>query len=537
MTWVWIVVAVIVIGAGGYLLYGKVSSLSPISQKIVPAQVAWHIIDRSNPLITNEDFVIFNLGDITSGTYAGDIVAFAIPANPYKTAFLEGRGVMDYYYFIADHSGKLVAWDNAYTNFANTNCKNPGVEYCDFVYALNEKLGLTDARKTNLSSVIPTQFVLTTEFETKTGIKLAVTQRMYELGDYYATKVDETTEGYPILSEMISDELALNKVYHASLPTGLTFRVDPSINVTDDAGHVRRGWTKYSIATSSTYKGGVYSWGWEDCYTDITKQQFVTGLVETAGGIFELDPTKYPKVYDCLYEKTKRYEYNPITKEGRYMPTVPREGFEFTHPMFFWNVYGDYMAFMRSDVVPAAEKAKPVIYLYPETTQHVSVRVDPAGGFTKTDPAYGNGWEVTATPTGTIRNDADGQTYPYLFWEGGAEGVVETPREGFVAARADVSDTIDRALVQYGLNETERRDFLEFWVPRLSTAPYYFITFISRSEIDRVSPMAITPAPQTVIRVLMDYKPLEKPVSVKPLVIPHVERTGFTAVEWGGIVR
>lgn len=61
---------------------------------------------------------------------------------------------------------------------------------------------------------------------------------------------------------------------------------------------------------------------------------------------------------------------------------------------------------------------KPVIYLYPEQTREVRVRLDYDGRLTDTIPAYGDGWQVTAWPDGRLVNQADGQEYPYLFWEG-----------------------------------------------------------------------------------------------------------------------
>ena len=101
----------------------------------------------------------------------------------------------------------------------------------------------------------------------------------------------------------------------------------------------------------------------------------------------------------------------------------------------------------------------------------------------------------------------------------------------------DVPALLTEKLTLFGLNAQERSDFLAFWVPRLSQAPYYFITFIPRNEIDRVAPLAVTPRPDTIIRVLMDYKPLNAPISVKPLEITPAARQGFTVVEWGGIVH
>ena len=60
---------------------------------------------------------------------------------------------------------------------------------------------------------------------------------------------------------------------------------------------------------------------------------------------------------------------------------------------------------------------KPVIYLYPEQEEDVSVELDYAGDLTCTYPEYNGKWNVTAQPDGTL-TDADGQTYNYLYWEG-----------------------------------------------------------------------------------------------------------------------
>jgi PKD repeat protein len=180
--------------------------------------------------------------------------------------------------------------------------------------------------------------------------------------------------------------------------------------------------------------------------------------------------------------------------------------------------------------------AKPVIYLYPTKTEQVNVKVNPIDGFTKTDPSYGSGWNVVATPNSVLTNLSDGKTYPYLFWEGINE-IADTPQEGFVVAQSDIPALLTQKLALFGLNAQERADFLAFWVPRLSQAPYYFITFTPRSEIDRMAPLSITPQPDTIIRVLMDYKPLDKPISVEPLQITPTGRNGFTVVEWGGIIR
>ena len=47
-------------------------------------------------------------------------------------------------------------------------------------------------------------------------------------------------------------------------------------------------------------------------------------------------------------------------------------------------------------------------------------------------------------------------------------------------------------------------------------------------------PLDINPEPNTVIRVLMDYKPLDNKINIKEQQLSTPTRKGFTVVEWGG---
>jgi hypothetical protein len=67
--------------------------------------------------------------------------------------------------------------------------------------------------------------------------------------------------------------------------------------------------------------------------------------------------------------------------------------------------------------------------------------------------------------------------------------------------------------------------------------PYYFVTFLSKRYIDELAPLSIDPKPDTVIRVLMDYRGLDNFQNVLELRIKTPERAGFTAVEWGGMIK
>jgi len=176
--------------------------------------------------------------------------------------------------------------------------------------------------------------------------------------------------------------------------------------------------------------------------------------------------------------------------------------------------------------------AKPVIYLYPKEKTDVSVRVNPDGGLTYTEPTYNNGWNVIANPNGSLL--LGNKVFPYLFWEGNSFKV-KAPKEGFVVKKEFISFFLDITLRIQGLNKKEISDFKEFWVPRMQKKPYYFINFIPQEEIDRIAPLEITPKPDTIIRVLMNFNGLDSPINVSEQKLIHRERSGFAAIEWGGI--
>lgn len=212
--------------------------------------------------------------------------------------------------------------------------------------------------------------------------------------------------------------------------------------------------------------------------------------------------------------------------------------FEDQKPVFYWEDQMDrLLEFQLVDILPAAECGKPVIYLYPEETMDVRVEVEPKGGFTFTEPAYNGGWEVTASPDGTLVNKADGEEYPYLFWEGRG-GLYEAPNNYWVVKRSKVKRFLQDTLAEYGLNKQEIADFNEFWVPRMKEAKYYRIGFHTTAVMDEIAPLNVSGDPQTIFRILMDFDELDAweeehpPRRVEPF-----KRNGFTVVEWGGVIE
>lgn len=180
-------------------------------------------------------------------------------------------------------------------------------------------------------------------------------------------------------------------------------------------------------------------------------------------------------------------------------------------------------------VFPVAAR-KPVIYLYPEETTEVSVKVD--CDLTVTYPAYGDGWEVTAEPDGTLTNHADGKEYSYLFWEGESYGEMDFS-EGFVVKGEATAAFLQETLAEMGLTPKEYNECIVYWLPYMQDNPYNLISF-QWENYDASAKLEISPVPDNILRVFLAFRPLEEFVEIPAQSLPHLEREGFTVVEWGG---
>ena len=276
--------------------------------------------------------------------------------------------------------------------------------------------------------------------------------------------------------------------------------------------------------------------GGEYVYDETLKMNPQTDLVQV-GKTSQGDPIYGYK--DTSSEGFKKlYDDTYWVEEGKKKKSP--EEFLKDHPKIFWvDPFGRVLAFYNTTFISPAECGKPVIYLYPKQPMNVSVKVAPGNGLSYTDPAYGTGWNVFSDTKSNLTNLSDGKQYPYLFWEGSGSVYYETPQQGFVVAANELDGFFNSKLAELGLIDKEIADFKEFWIPKMQEKPkpYYFVTFLSKHYIDQLAPLSIDPKPDTVIRVLMDYRGLEAFQNVPELGISIPERKGFTAVEWGGMIK
>ena len=184
--------------------------------------------------------------------------------------------------------------------------------------------------------------------------------------------------------------------------------------------------------------------------------------------------------------------------------------------------------------VSSSADLKPIIYIYPEEKTEITVSLGNPEKLTTTYPKYEDGWTVVAKPDGTLIDTDTGREYYSLYWEGLDTNSGQNMQEGFVVAKEDITKFLEEKLEILGLNEREAQEFIIYWLPRLEAHEYVYIRFKTMEEIEDNMPLILSEKPDTLIRVMMEWKGLDSYKEVEEQQLEKVERTGFTVVEWGG---
>jgi internalin A len=273
------------------------------------------------------------------------------------------------------------------------------------------------------------------------------------------------------------------------------------------------------------------------------------------------------KVY-ATKDQLKEQANDPVTFEldGKTVPQPSLATYAAKNPVLLEKDYwGRLIALGEYDYTRPGGCGKPVLYLYPTTPTKVNVSFAAPMELDVNIPTYHNGWSVLAQPNGQLTDlqpqftncstiDASkagseyakqacaSKTYPYLYWSGNSlTGDYPSVQEGWVVAKADLASFMNKTLDSVGFTKQEKADMLEYWLPQMQAknSPYYKISFLQTAEMNRIAPMNITPAPQSLYRLFLDFTPLQSNsgISLKPQTLNKVVRNGFTAVEWGGLKR
>jgi hypothetical protein len=176
---------------------------------------------------------------------------------------------------------------------------------------------------------------------------------------------------------------------------------------------------------------------------------------------------------------------------------------------------------------------KPIIYLYPQEKTELTVTLGKPENLTCSYPEYKDGWNVIANPDGTLVDKENGRELYSLYWEGLQTEPVNM-EEGFVVKGTDTAKFLEEKLAILGLTDKEAEEFIVYWLPELQNNEYNYIRFATIEEINANMPLDFSVNPDTLIRVLMQYKPLDEKIEVREQKLETPARNGFVAVEWGG---
>ncbi len=326
--------------------------------------------------------------------------------------------------------------------------------------------------------------------------------------------------------------------FYLKLPDGTAVSYKMQFDIFDENNVLKATWNDgsinqdvYQIRPSGCGGGGYY------VYNVTGKIDINTQLVQV-GHTITGDP-----LYGYKDDTSELFQdfYNNIYKvqSGK-----QKEGLQYVldnHLQVFWvDPFGRLLTFYKEEALGGqrAECGKPVIYLYPEKPTTVKVRVEPNQGLSISEPKYSDeGWNVFAKPNGDLF--VDNKKYPYLFWEGSSDVTYEQSERGWVVSKNNLNKFLDDKLHELGLIQKEIEDFKEFWIPEMTknNKNYYFITFLPQRKIDQLAPLTISPSPDTIIRVMMDYRELDQPENSIGFKIKTPVRKGFTVVEWGGMLK
>ncbi len=200
--------------------------------------------------------------------------------------------------------------------------------------------------------------------------------------------------------------------------------------------------------------------------------------------------------------------------------------------LIIYIIYNYIIALVNVSTISVA---KPIIYIYPEEVTEVTVQLGKSENLTCTYPIYKEKWEVTAEPNGTLKDNETGKTYYALYWEGkNIKKYTDKLKDGFIVKGEDTVKFLEEKLAILGLNEKESEEFIIYWLPKMQNNKYNYIRFQTQEEINENMPLEITPKPETIIRVMMEWKGLNEYEDIEEQKLEKVERKGYTVVEWGG---
>lgn len=177
---------------------------------------------------------------------------------------------------------------------------------------------------------------------------------------------------------------------------------------------------------------------------------------------------------------------------------------------------------------------KPVIYFYPTTTTDITVKLDLQANFSITYPQIddNNTRSITAQPDWNLTDKKDGKEYSYIFREANKMKLWQID-EWFVVKKENYVTFLQEKLAYLGLTPKEYNEFIVYRLPLMKQYPYVALKFAGKEYTDQ-APLTITPTPDSIQRVFIVFKGLEKSIDLPQQKITPFKRSWFSVIErWG----
>lgn len=318
-----------------------------------------------------------------------------------------------------------------------------------------------------------------------------------------------TTGSLAILSG-ISAEVPSFTVYSLGASTGGFFGTITGIGVLV-VGTVGAGW----LATTEEFKDHTSDWTWRNIRETLQGAKDIAFGDITDANAFLLDE---------ILTELEEYPWKQNMDEG------------FQEMYYFFDdlIYGENSERKKIKPAPGIGALKPNIYIYTDSEKDVSVTFDMPQWLTKSIPDYTGSWQVRATPEG-IMTSPDGSSFGYLFYESETRPYYFQTKEGWLIKSDTRASQFEEILQTYGFNETEIRDFLQFWTTRLPEHEDVMMYPQLTETVDNAMPVRISPEPDHIFRLWFTFEPYEGQEVTEPS-IEAMARDGYTVVEWGGVI-
>ncbi len=284
-----------------------------------------------------------------------------------------------------------------------------------------------------------------------------------------------------------------------------------------------------------------------------SKKYTSVNVLVKGGYVGVVDTDNYLKITDdhdnilaTFIKMTERYElysdlsgwYEENGKEGVYLVVNDEYSYDETEEdkgyEFYYIPKTGESGTIETDGVGAY--AKPVLYLYPKNNDtHVNVSFKKPELLTTTYPKYINNWEVLANSNGDLY-DKNGNYYYGLYWEERGSIKVDFTK-GFYVTKDDAINFLESKLTTLGLNARERNEFIMYWLPILEKNGKSLVYFELTKEREAYNKLIISPKPDSLLRIAIHIKKVNKKVDIVEQKLETFKRTGFTAVEWGGVIH